>query len=302
MEKSGILALLALFLLALFLASCSEQEEKITGGSSASFSTLTVVVKDESGFPLLDAKVYLNGEFQGKTNKYGDGKGTQTVLLDKAENTLIVRKEGYADSRQITVSAGPEGGEQSITIILERKKTTYVVSVVAEGRPVEDVRVTLFYFNTTVPLQQQLTDEQGAAYFEAVDDGVYMITIAREGYDLLRLKQEIDYDQGGEFASTMAELRPFASLLVQVDDESTSPVRNAEVSLFSRQAYHAPGTPLPLSVEYTDREGQVEFTSVEYEETYVLVVKKEGYRAEVVEQELSPEDKAVRVVLVEDLE
>lgn len=272
--------LLSLLFLSFFLLACSK-EENVTGSSTRSISTLTVVVRDETGQPLPEAKVYLNQEFKGKTSKYGSSAGTQTLVLTASENKIVVRKEGYADSLPVTVSAAE--GEQSITLILELKKAVYLVSVEQDNTPMGGVRVTLFPEGSSLPLAVEETDRHGDAFFSDVSDGTYIITLSKEGYEIQRWKREIDYAKGGEFASSMFELEPSAGLQVKVYDTSGNSLANAEVTLYALAEYNEPGTPLPLAVEYTSREGIAEFTSVDYGNAYVVQVKKAGYDAEMEE-------------------
>ncbi len=283
-----------LFLLPVVILGCSK-EEAITGGTTSTISSLTVIVRDEAGQPLPEAKVYLNNELKGKTSKYGNSIGTQTLVLNEKENKVVVRKTGYADSLPVTVSAAP--GEQTFTLILERKKAVYLVSVEANDRPIKGVRVTLFPEGRSIPLDTEETDLHGDAFFSDIDDGTYIITLSKAGYEIQRWKREIDYSKGGEFASSMFELEVSAGLMVRVDDEYGDPLPNAEVTLYTLDEYNAPGTPLPIAVEYTARDGEAEFTSVEYGEGYVVQVKKAGYDAEAEEIQLEEDNRVVRVEL-----
>ncbi len=289
------LSLLFLFLSLLFFLMACSQEEVITGSSTSSISTLTVVVRDETGQPLPEARVYLNQEFKGKTSKYGSSAGTQTLVLTSKENKVVVRKEGYADSLPVTVSATP--GEQSVTLILERKRAVYLVSVEQDNRPVKGVRVTLFPEGSSIPRAVEETDQHGDAFFFDVPDGTYIITLSKAGYEIQRWKREIDYNKKGEFASSVFELEPRAGLQVEVRDLQGTTLSNAEVVLYTLADYNEPGTALPLAVEYTSREGTAEFTSVGYGNTYVVQVKKAGYDAETVEVELYADNRVVQVEL-----
>ncbi len=304
MEKRWLPGLLsiALILMALILTACSQQEEKITGSgvATAEVSTLTVTVKDDRGSLVPEARVYLNNEFKGETSKYGGSKGSQTMILEGQENKIQVRKAGYESSRPITVSASDDG-EQSLTIILEKKQTNYVVSVRAAGEPLEQARVSLFPEGKSVPLQIEQTDQHGDALFQDLPDGEYIVTVAKEGYELLRTKHNVDFSEEGEFTSLSVELTPLAQLEVQVTDQQGSPLANAEVWLFTQKQYHAPGAALPLGKDYTNRRGKVSFTNVEYEETYIVVVKKEDYLAQAGEITLQPDDRVLRLEMIWDI-
>ena len=301
MAAKIILMCFVLFLLA--LTACSGPSQ-LTGGTTvdttsatAGVSTLTLVVKSEQGELLPEAKVYVNGEYVGRTSKYGESKGTQTVLLDRSENRIQVRKEGYEDSLPIEVSASTSG-EQRVTVILEIKKTTFIVSVEGNGKPVEEARVSLFMAKASTPSYVEFTDEHGDALFENVLDNKYTVTIAKEGYELLRLPQEIEVAESGEYGSITAKLQPVPELFVEVMDQQGSPLRQAEVTLYTKEAYNSPGEAVPISTDYTNREGIARFTAVEYGKIYVVVVKKEDYLAQTEEIQLGPDDRSLRVEMV----
>src|SRR3989338_4195445 len=113
--KKIVLLMLISFLF--ILSSCSENE--VTGSVSAEVSTLTVVVQAENGSLLYNADVYLNEEFKGKTNQYGNGKGTRELVLSGGGNIIRAEKEGYFSSEPIEVSAR-KGRNQKITVVLEK--------------------------------------------------------------------------------------------------------------------------------------------------------------------------------------
>ena len=301
-----IILFCSLFML-LILTACFPQGQ-LTGGTTvdttidtavakASVSTLTIVVKTEQGELLPEAKIYVNGEYVGKTSKYGESKGTQTVLLNRLENRIQVRKEGYGDSLPVEVSASDQG-QQRVTIILDVKKSHFIVSVEDHGQPVDGARVSLFVGKASTPSYVAFTDEQGDALFEDVLDNKYTVTVAQEGYELLRLPQKINVAEAGEYDSITAELQPVPELSVEVADYQGSPLRQAEVLVYTKDAYNSPGEAMPISTDYTDREGLARFTAVEYGEMYVVVVKKQDYLAQTKELQLEPDVHAVRVEMV----
>ncbi|MBI2151665.1 hypothetical protein HYU21_03010 [Candidatus Woesearchaeota archaeon] len=152
-NRLNIYKLLSLFsitiILTLSLLSCSSSEQvtgKAIDTSITAFekaSLLLVKVVDEKNQPLGDAGIYLNGVYKGKTNSYGESKGTKEIILNQENNIIRTEKSGYFPSRQETIQALPDQ-KQSITLTLTKEITTLAVRVLDENNfPVKSATVML---------------------------------------------------------------------------------------------------------------------------------------------------------------
>ncbi|MBI2665732.1 hypothetical protein HYX12_03870, partial [Candidatus Woesearchaeota archaeon] len=105
----------------LFIASCSDSSTGSAVGDTAGL--LNVKVQDETGKDLGDADVFINDVYKGKTSKYGENKGSKLVILEGNDNKLQVKKQGYFSSKKTSLSTST-GGEQQITVVLEKEAVT----------------------------------------------------------------------------------------------------------------------------------------------------------------------------------
>lgn len=275
------------------LTSCSGEE--ITGDSALEVSTLTVIVVDEDDQLVPDAEIFINGRFKGKTNKYGENVGKKVVLLDGLNNQIQIEKDGYTPSKSTKISA-TFSGEQQITISLEKKKTNYHVRISDRGYRLEKVRVSLRQQGRDPIILY--TDRDGDVIFEAVDDGEYVFTAALDKYQSQKWDQEINYADDGDNLRVAVELERLPAVEVEVIDTQGRPLRMAEVSLFRKSDYNNPGEAYPISREYSDSEGKVYFSAVEYNDQYVVVVKKQDFLAQAKEILLKPDNREMRFEMV----
>src|SRR3989338_3880960 len=138
MQKMGFLMLAVLLL----VGACSNGKE-ITGAVVQEVRTLTVKVIHANGTIISNAEIYVNGVLKGKTNAYGESKGTKTVLLEGTKNEIRVKKSGYAASEPVFVSAAREG-EQKVTVVLVKEAAAYELMVEDKnGEPVVGAEVRL---------------------------------------------------------------------------------------------------------------------------------------------------------------
>ncbi len=264
--------------LAILITACSE-EETVTGGAVSDVSTLTVLVNDENGLPIPEAKVYLDGEYKGKTSAYGQSKGTRALILRSEGHKVLAEKEGYFTSEPKTASASMKG-PQYITIVLESKKTSLEVEVFANGRRVPNALVSVEGTDGTELAAR--TDRQGTAAFKRLSDGEYTLTVRKEGYEKREENANIEYELHGLKIRKSIFLTPLTQLSVEVIDSNTwKPIPDVEVSLYTEEEYNTPRS-VAESVQYTSDEGSTQFKGTSFGEEYVLVLKKEGYDAKTV--------------------
>jgi len=259
---------------------------------------MLITVQSENGTLVPGAEIFVNNKFKGKTNTYGEGKGTKIIVLSGSDNVIQVEKEGYSASLPNSLSANFHG-EQRITIILEKRKTNYNIHVENQGNGIEDARVSLRKGDGIQILE---TDSRGDVTFEHVDDGKYRITIAKNGYELQQVEEDITFEDDGDDLHRTIELVLLPGLEVRVVDTKGTPLRFVEVSLFRKKDYNTPGNSFPLVTEYTGWDGDVEFTAVSYESYYVVVVKREDFIAQTQEKLLKPSDRSLRFAMVFDID
>ncbi len=282
MEDMKILALLMALFLLLLAAACSEQASP-TAGTVAEVSTLTLIVRSENGSLLYDAEIYVNEEYKGKTLKYGDTAGSKKVVLQGAINNITVKHPAYHLYTN-TLSAVP-GGEQSLTVSLEKKRSSYIIEVEDEDGAVAQARVS-FYADSSLVASIH-TDEYGEAFFSNLSDGNYTIRISKDAYTSVTLQEKVAFAGDGDTIKVEAELIKLPSLTVIVrSDEVLLP--DAEVALYDREEFHAPDA-YPLNVKFTNEDGNVLFKYIEYDKAYLLVAKRNGFVAETREFTLTPE-------------
>ncbi len=266
----------------LFLIGCSEEDGSITGATVAEQSTLTVTTFSENGSLLDGVRVYVNEEFRGETREFGRSKGTRMTLLRRKTNTVRVDKEGYYAPGPTIVGTG---GDKEVSFVLEKRKTNYVVVVEDDDeKGVEGARVSLSSVDGQGVLEEE-TDEYGTAMFKKVDDGNYSLSISKAGHEIVEMNVSIVHSRRGDFSSSNIELKLAPRLTIEVVDNEEIPMVEAEVTLFTKKDYNSPGG-LPLSRWYTDELGKINFDEVEYDESYIIVVKNEDYLAKVVEHRL----------------
>ena len=286
----------------LVLNTCSKAENP-TGGTvvdaEIAVSTLLVKVQNESGGVIDGAEVYVNGIYKGKTSKYGESAGTETVILDSEDNEIVVKKEGYFSSAPTSVSVAQ--AEQRLTITLEEETSTVLVVVkdvygrVLEGAVVSLSKESTDEKKTDEKKKTQLTDDAGIAKFTKVADGWHEIAVLKEGYFSKQSEVKVDFARQKETRTTVI-IEKLPQITVEVVDEHDTPVGDAEVSFFTRKEYNLPGAS-PSHIKYTHADGLVRFTDVEFDETYVVVVKKEGFVAETDEQKVINCDEVLTVRL-----
>ena len=270
----------------------------LTGSVTAAISTVDVIVLNESDEVVMDAKIYVNGDYKGTTNKYGVNKGSKQVVLNGKKNVIMVKSEGYTDSQPLTLGA-TDKGRQQVVIRLEKLRTEYEVIVqghspVHPDGPLEGALVSLYQDAT--PLKTMVTPVDGKVSFGTLDDGVYMIKASKKGYTERSLEERINLVEDGSFVMTTIVLERLPRIVVTVRNADDVYVPETEVSLFAQRDYNAPGGS-PLHIRYTNAEGVVEFDDITPDSTYIIVAKKDGYEAVVLEKFVSVENGLISMQL-----
>ncbi len=288
---------LLVFISFLFMiTSCSGDE--VTGSVSAEISTLTVTVQAENGSLLYNADVYLNGEFKGKTNQYGEGKGTRELVLMSGENVLTVKKSGYVASESISVHS-LRGSTQKITVVLEKVNVDYKIFVYDQYGPVSGARVYFSEANSSLPAAIEITNSAGQATFEKVEEGDYSIRVVREEYLPIEVQRSITHWEAT--TETTIELTSLPRLAVEVVNSQGIPLGNAEVALYRNKDYNAPGA-WPLETKFTNSAGIVVFKGVEHGEKYTVTARRQNYLAQDNQLLLTPENENLRFEMVWDID
>ncbi len=287
---------LVLFFLSLLINSSGDQD-KATGATPAqAISTLWVKVQSENGTLIEGAEIYLNNEYKGKTGKYGESKGSKALVLEQEKNSLVAKKEGYVDSAPTSVS-GKVAGEQRVTLTLEKELSSLVVAVKdVYGRPLEKAVVTL-----KVPQKDDrsvLSDEKGKAVFKKVDEGEYELEVEKKQYFSKEAQVKVLTDELTEedekYLTIILEKIP--QLTLEIVDLKGNAIEEVEVTLYTKKEYNTPGA-FPSNIKFTSPDGKVIFNQVELDETYMVVAKKEGFRAQIMEKKLIGSEEVVVVEL-----
>lgn len=284
--------LLMLFILSLFFISCSGNE--LTGGTTADVSTLTVIVRNENGSLMYGAEVYINGELKGKTNQYGELRGTREVVLQSGDNSVKVQAVGYLAVEPAIISG--EGIGQRVTFTLKRPKTDYALRVYDEEGALAEVSVFLYQAGNSEPWHATATDEAGIAAFKQLPDGEYIVELRKGFYQEEKFGLNISRSKTGGNYRTAVTLQREVELLVEVVGEDGTPLPGAEVSLYEESDYNSPGA-YPLSAKFTKEDGKVYFRNVEHDERYVVDVRREGFVAGRENFEFTPSHDVVEVEL-----
>ena len=284
-----------LLILSLFLISCSGNE--LTGGTTVDISTLTVIVRNENGSLMYGVDIFVNGELKGKTNQYGEFRGTKEVVLQSGDNLVKVQAVGYLSTEPLIISG--EGIGQRVTFTLHRPKTDYTIKVYDEEGALAEVKVIISKMGSSTPVHTDVTDEDGEVTFTQLADGEYSIKLQKGFYQQEEFGVNLSRSRtGGEYWSAVT-LQREVELLVEVVGEDGTTLPGAEVSLYEEGDYNSPGA-YPLAAKFTKEDGKVYFRKVEYGESYVVEVRREGFVAEKEIISFSPSHRRVEIELSVD--
>ncbi len=269
MKKQGLFLFAAAFL---FIISCSRDE--LTGGSVSDVSTLTIIVRNENGSLMYGAQVYVNDEFKGKTNKYGELRGTKEIVLPPGENQIRVEAAGYLSSEPALISAAGTG--QRLTFILHKPKTDLILLVYDEEGALEEVKVSLSHASWQ---DTTFTNEDGEARFSQLEDGEYIVKLQKGQHASEEFGINVSRSESGGIYSSAVTLEQDAELAVDIAGEEGTPLPEAQVSLYYKDEYNSPNA-YPFAAKFTKDEGSVYFRNVEYGQIYVIEVRREGFEAQ----------------------
>lgn len=275
--KTWFLLVLAVFL---FILSCSEQD--LTGRTVADVSTLTVIVRNENGSLMYGAHVYVNDEYKGSTNKYGELRGTKEIVLPPGDNDIYVEAPGYVASETQEVSGA--GAGQRLTFILHKPKTDYTLLVYNDEGALQEVKVTLSHDSQ---LDTAFTNEDGEVQFLQLEDGEYIVKLQKGQHTVEEFGINISRSESDGTYSSAITLEQDAELAVEVASDDGTPLPGAEVSLYEKDDYNSPGA-YPIAAKFTKEDGKVYFRNVEYGEVYILDVRREGFEAQQRTVEFTP--------------
>lgn len=294
MDKRAVIWLLLVFSV-LIISGCGDKE-KVTGGVIGinDVSTLTITVKAENGSMLYGAEVYVNKEYKGETSQYGESQGTKTVVLEGKNNEIVVKKKGYTSATAIVNAAS--SGEQSLTLVLEKIKGAYKITVLDEKGALEEARVSLYRGkNSSSLFQSDLSDSDGIVLFKKVEQGNYTLKVSKPEYQQFIVEEELEISDEYDLIEREVTLVKVPELLVKVQEQG-NPLPQAEVSIYQKEEYHAPNG-YPLDTQFTNKEGIVLFKRLEHQQEYVIVAKREGYHSETLQLLLTPENSQVTLEL-----
>ena len=307
MKKNIILTalLMVLLLTGLAITSCSEKDQMT--GKAVQASLLQVKVVDEKGELVTDTDIYLNNIHRGRTSKYGESKGTKLVILDGTSNWISAEKEGYFSTKPTSVSAASVGGDQKITLVLEKERTSFLILVLDENEHQlpralvtlheQKKSITLHEQKEFSPLQKVLTDDEGLARLEKVEDGIYFIKVKLKGYEEAVLdEQDVSFEDDGVRNGIEVRLKRLPHLDLEIVDDNSRPLSSAEVTLYTQEDFNHPGRS-PLHISYTNTEGEISYNDVNLNEKYVLIIKREGFTAQTIELALDEENQYFKISL-----
>ena len=214
------------------------------------------------------------------------------LRVEGTKNEIKVQKAGYVASEPVFVSAAREG-EQKVTLVLVEEAAAYELKVEdKDGEPVMGAEVRLQSEDSREYLTR-MTNQQGVAYFKQVAEGEYTVRVTKTGF--YPEKKQVELDEQEETKDTL-QLRLLPHLELEVIGPAGEPISQAEITLFEEKEFNTPGGS-PLHVRLTSQQGKVFFDDVELDETYVIIIKKEGWDAQTIEKEVREEEQFQQIVL-----
>ncbi|MDD1654628.1 MAG: hypothetical protein LUO91_02840 [Methanomicrobiales archaeon] len=226
--------------------------------------TLTVLDAG-TGDPVQDARVYVNGDYAGKTTETGEFPYSHAL---NASYYLKVAKTGYVD-QVILVEPDRIAGE----VMLSRKDLTLTVSLFdgTTFQPVPEALVTISGENLSASAR---SDTNGRALIPVKSYGLYSVEVRVPHYETLERTVETESSD----ASVQYWLYRSDQLVIQVRDAATGAgIANATVMVDA-----VPGG-------NTDEEGRL-LLFLEKEENHQIRVESPGYTPATVERYLASGD------------
>lgn len=161
---------------------------------------LTAIVENETGEPVGDATVTVEGgNGTGRAKPVG-GNGEAEFELEDGQYTVTADADGY---RTTETTTRIDGANETITLTLEDRDSTdnatgddgpYTLAVTVEnetGDPIDNATVELKADALLASSEEKTVGDDGRAEFER-DDGEYTITADADGYEARTRSVEID--------------------------------------------------------------------------------------------------------------
>jgi hypothetical protein len=184
--------------------------------------TIKVFVRDESDNRLLGAKVYLDGSYQGETNRSG------YLLIEnvpQGNHTVMASKSGYKDdSRKVSVEAG-KSVRVDLCLVGPPRGT---IKVYVRDDSDNDLTGASVYLDGSY---QGITDEEGYLQIDNVPEGHHTLKASKSGY---ADNSKEAYVKAGEIERAYLELKRMVktgTIEVYVTDTSGNMLSGANVYL-----------------------------------------------------------------------
>lgn len=212
---------------------------------------IKTIVKDENGNRMKDAKIYLDGDYQGNTNSEGEYLIEE---LSPDKYTVGTSKSGYEDdSEYVSVEAGET---KIVYLILKEEKSSLSVTVKdqKENR-LEDISI---YVDGSA---KGVTDHNGEYTISNISPGKHTIEIEKENYEQYTKTVELSSGESKNISVTLNLKRAELSIS-----------SNPSASVYINENYKG-DTPVNIKLDPGD---------------YTIEIKKDKYNPYITAIELSP--------------
>ncbi len=241
--------------------------------ASVQATDLTIAVEDDStGTAVVDASVYIDGEFAGRTDDDGEISYAHTKT---ASLHVRVTRTGY---EEWTGLVSPT--QTSLSIELSRMSETLTINLY-DGSTLQGVPGALVMVRNDDYTASQLTDSSGKAVFTVETQNTYTVEVKASHYDTLFRTVPI-----GEAARSVQYwlFRSDQFVLQVVDAATQKPIATANVTVGGR------------SMGATDADGRLTF-NLDREQKYSIRVEKENYQPFSQERLISADDAVLTIPL-----
>ncbi len=241
--------------------------------ASVQATDLTISVRDDAtDAPVLDASVYIDGEFAGRTG----GNGEISYSHAKTASLHVrVSRSGY---EEWTGLVSPT--QSALSVELSRKSETLTVSLY-DGSTLQGVSGALVTVRNENFTASQVTDSSGKAVFTVETQNTYTVEVKASHYDTLFRTVQV-----GEAARNVQYwlFRSDQFVLQVVDAATQKPIAAANVTVGGR------------GVGATDANGRLAF-NLDREQKYSIRVEKENYQTYSQERLIGADDAVLTIPL-----